>query len=392
MKKINYKTKFILFLALLILLLNLFGSLSISKTSNLSIEKTDSLPDKFSWKEINGLDYTTPVKNQELCKSDASFALIACLETMVQYELGYPFYCDLSEAHLFYGSGGSFEFGVNISNCTNYLVEFGVADEGCYPYPERSYLPDEYFLQSDWKNRSVKINSWSWLKDDVQVIKNSLVINGPLCGLMNYSFNFVNYESGVYVPRQNSIGKQWVCIIGYDDDLGVWICKNSWGVEWGESGYFKVSYDFKWDKLIKLNGTEGKLNPDVPIVRIFQPARGLKYTPFSRGKTLYFKIPIFNERASYVFFNKILSNVFKSRVVDIRTPVIKRSCLIEICAVRFLDNANVYIDGELTDSFNQTTYLRKISFEEFGLHTLKVEAINEDGVKSIDIREFLVII
>jgi hypothetical protein len=34
-----------------------------------------------------------------------------------------------------------------------------------------------------------------------------------------------------------------VTIIGYNDDPGYWICKNSWGTGWGDNGWFKIAYD-----------------------------------------------------------------------------------------------------------------------------------------------------
>jgi hypothetical protein len=31
-------------------------------------------------------------------------------------------------------------------------------------------------------------------------------------------------------------------VVGYDDDHGCWICKNSWGTGWGEGGFFRIAY------------------------------------------------------------------------------------------------------------------------------------------------------
>jgi hypothetical protein len=33
-----------------------------------------------------------------------------------------------------------------------------------------------------------------------------------------------------------------VTIVGYDDGQQCWICKNSWGPGWGESGFFRIGY------------------------------------------------------------------------------------------------------------------------------------------------------
>ena len=32
--------------------------------------------------------------------------------------------------------------------------------------------------------------------------------------------------------------------VGYDDDRGVFIIRNSWGSNWGDNGYFYMPYEF----------------------------------------------------------------------------------------------------------------------------------------------------
>ena len=59
------------------------------------------LPPIFSWRNIEGIDYTTSVKNQRPAPTCEAYALVASIETLVQYQVGFPFECDLSELHLF---------------------------------------------------------------------------------------------------------------------------------------------------------------------------------------------------------------------------------------------------------------------------------------------------
>ena len=50
-------------------------------------------------------------------------------------------------------------------------------------------------------------------------------------------------RSGVYQHVSGGYaGGHCVSLIGYDDAQGCWIAKNSWGTDWGESGYFKIAY------------------------------------------------------------------------------------------------------------------------------------------------------
>jgi len=70
---------------------------------------------------------------------------------------------------------------------------------------------------------------------------------------------FSNFESitvaktgFVTVPTKNDqfLGGHAVVCVGYDDNLlyngikGYWICRNSWGALWGDSGYFYLPYKY----------------------------------------------------------------------------------------------------------------------------------------------------
>jgi C1A family cysteine protease len=50
---------------------------------------------------------------------------------------------------------------------------------------------------------------------------------------------------------EKSIGGHAMCVVGYDDDLngGSFRIVNSWGSDWGENGFFWLSYDDFYDKV-----------------------------------------------------------------------------------------------------------------------------------------------
>lgn len=64
---------------------------------------------------------------------------------------------------------------------------------------------------------------------------------------------YESYESGpvnstgiMAMPngRENMLGGHAVLAVGYDDARKVIIVRNSWGVEWGDKGYFYMPYDY----------------------------------------------------------------------------------------------------------------------------------------------------
>ena len=66
----------------------------------------NDLPISFSWTNINGTDYTTPIKDQSPAPTCEAYALCAAIETLMQYQTETLFQPDLSEAHLYFFAGG----------------------------------------------------------------------------------------------------------------------------------------------------------------------------------------------------------------------------------------------------------------------------------------------
>jgi parallel beta-helix repeat protein len=212
------------------------------KSKEITELKSD-LPPYFSWRDINGVDFTTPIRDQSPYPSCESFAIVGALETMVQYKVGYPFGCDLSEAHLFFYSNGTIDWGSYPENDTQYLVDYGIPDEACWPYPDDLYQYPLNTTCSNWRNRTVKISSWSYLPEDREAIKNALVNNGPVPTFFHVYKDFLYHKDGIYRHRWGeSRGPHYVTIVGYNDNPGYWIVKNSWGVNYQDNGWFNIAY------------------------------------------------------------------------------------------------------------------------------------------------------
>ena len=260
------------------------------------IETTD-LPSYFSWRDINGIDYTTPIKNQAPAPTCEAYALCASLETLMQYQMGELYNPDLSETHLYFYAGGTYEAGyVNIVDAANYLIEYGVPDEGCYPDPHR---PFDYPFESlqGWENRTVKIQEWGWVEHTEEAIKTALMEHGPLSICVYFWTDFHYYTGGVYIHRWGQLtGGHVMSMVGYDDNEQCWIVKNSAGTKWGEDGWLKIAYDStmfaEWygegTGIMYIDGVYGNLKPDVPKVQIETPKNFQTYF-FGQEFTTFFK-------------------------------------------------------------------------------------------------------
>ena len=368
--------KTIAILVVIIFLSTFTNTISKSEKINTSIDKTD-LPSSFTYRNIDGVDYTTPIKNQAPAPTCEAYALCAALETMMQYKTKEIYNPDISETHLYFYAGGTYESGyVNMIDAANYLIETGVPDEGCSPDPHRPY--DYSFTSLDgWENRTVKIQSWGWVENTEVAIKTALIEHGPLVFCAHFWKDFLYYRGGVYSHKWGEIaGGHLMTIVGYDDNEQCWIVKNSAGTEWGEDGWLKLAYNagmitgdwYKRDDknstgIMYLDGVYGNLNPDVPNIKIQTPKIFKTYLFGIESSTIFRDFPLFIKGAPRI-------------IGDIKIDVtVENANLVEF----YLDGINSFIDDEPPYEWNLET--------TSGLHTLTVKASNEYNT-SLDIIDF----
>jgi len=363
------KTITILCIGILLLLLTPVRSVRID-----SAHDTLVFPSSFSWQDINGTDYTTPIRDQSPAPTCESYALCAALETKMQYQLKERYNPDLSDNHLYFYAGGSIEEGyVNIVDAANYLIEHGVPDEGCFPDPHRAF---DYPFESlpGWENRTVKIIEWGWVDHNISAMKQALIEHGPLVTCIHFWRDFFYYFGGVYKQHiGRHVGGHVVTIVGYDDSKSCWIVKNSWGTKWGEDGWFRMSYTAdmiaEWygngTGVMYIEGVTGNLKPDVPKVSFEAPMYSHTYF-FGKGiPTLLKKLPI--QKAAARIFGPLMVQVTAENANSVEF---------------FIDDVSQYVDSEAPFSWD----LEATS----GLHTLTVKATNEHNISSLAIGDIYV--
>ncbi|MEI6613286.1 MAG: C1 family peptidase [Chrysiogenales bacterium] len=197
-----------------------------------------SLPAVLDWRNHNG-NWVTSIKDQGSCGSCWAFATTAVLESMVKISKNLSENIDLSEQMLLScsGAGNCIDGGYD-SMAAEYIKDTGIPRESCYPYTANDAPCNPC---SGWMLQVVKIKSWGWVNNSITGIEIALQ-NGPVTTFMTVYSDFYYYSGGIYKVTAGATeeGGHLVTIIGYDHPNGYWICKNSWGTDWGEEGFFRI--------------------------------------------------------------------------------------------------------------------------------------------------------
>ena len=217
-------------------------------------KRTKVLPAAFDWRNVNGKNYMTPVKDQGLCGSCWTFSTIGSIEGVYNVEQCKPSNTDLSEQELVScdhtpgdtGCDGGFP-----SKAHSYIKTNGECIETCFPYKSSNGVTGTCNIcQSPALWRTTSIITASAAASD---IKAKLICTGPLsvCGWSKYYS-----QDGQWHPEHA------ITLAGWDDNSsicrthystpGCWIIKNSWGVHTGvlqpgnyyhEAGYAYIPYN-----------------------------------------------------------------------------------------------------------------------------------------------------
>ena len=206
----------------------------------------EGLPLTLDWRNMAGISYVTPIKNQGSCGSCWAFAVTAALESQVAIGATGT-QVNLAEQILVSCSGAGSCSGGYPGSASTYIRDVGLPLETCFPYTATNNSCSN--ACSNWQASAYKVKGWHTASTSgvpsvkIEDLKNALYTYGPVLATFYVYNDFYSYRSGVYSYATGSyLGAHAVLIVGYDDANQAFIVKNSWGTGWGETGYFRIAY------------------------------------------------------------------------------------------------------------------------------------------------------
>ncbi len=105
-------------------------------------------------------------------------------------------------------------------------------------------------------------------------IKSAICQYGPVAASVQVTTLFQNYTNGVFYEFASNYGSpssnHAILIVGWDDDKGAWLMKNSWGTDWGEDGYMWIKYNSN-----NIGRRAAWVIAKKPLIKVIAPVRTL---------------------------------------------------------------------------------------------------------------------
>ena len=219
---------------------------------------SSQLPDRYDIRDFDGFNYATWDKNQHIpqyCGSCWAQATTSALSDRISLmrKGAWPT-LSLSEQEVINCSGAGSCYGGCSSAVWQYAHEQGIPDQSCAIYEAKDLeCTDINRCRNCWPGkpcfavkeyRRVKVSEYGYV-DGVEAMKKELLARGPITCHMEVTQNFVEYEGGVYMRREDEkwLGGHAIEVTGWgktEEGVEYWILRNSWGEYWGEHGWARL--------------------------------------------------------------------------------------------------------------------------------------------------------
>ena len=139
--------------------------------------------------------------------------------------------------------------GATMFDGANVVGNLGLPREAKWWYNTAKFKvkPNKGVFTEGAKHRLLGVAS---VTQDLDEFKTTLASNhvfvGGITVFESFESDDVTKTGVVPMPKASEqvLGGHAIAMVGYDDTRKVFICRNSWGAEWGDQGYFYLPYDY----------------------------------------------------------------------------------------------------------------------------------------------------
>jgi len=202
----------------------------------LRLTKSQANPDSVDWRDQG---VVTPVKNQGGCGSCWAFSATEVVESHYAIATGdllklapQAFVNCVQNPQQCGGTGGC--EGATMELAFNLTATMGMPLESDLPYRGRDATCTSY---------TAAVKGTGYVKNpenDADALETAIATKGPMS--VTVAANWGGYGGGVFSGGCNSANcdlDHGVVAVGYSKDY--WLVRNSWGANWGEGGYIRLS-------------------------------------------------------------------------------------------------------------------------------------------------------
>ncbi|NXF59969.1 CATC peptidase, partial [Ciccaba nigrolineata] len=164
------------------------------------LKKVSSLPESWDWRNVSGVNYVSPVRNQGSCGSCYAFSSMGMLEARIRIltnNTQKPIFSPqqvVSCSQYSQGCDGGFPYLI----AGKYVQDFGVVEEDCFPYTAQDspctfkrscyhYYTSEYHYVGGFYGGC-----------NEALMKLELVLHGPMAVAFEVYNDFMLYKEGIY--------------------------------------------------------------------------------------------------------------------------------------------------------------------------------------------------
>lgn len=143
--------------------------------------------------------------------------------------------------------------GATLRSTVKVMNKVGVCDENFWPYTISKFKnrPTDICYKEAVGNKAIK---YERLNRSLPDFKSCLAAGFPFVGgfavYESFETREVTKTGKMVMPNKNEQfrGGHAIIVMGYDDDMGCFIVRNSWGVKWGDKGHFYMPYEYLLDR------------------------------------------------------------------------------------------------------------------------------------------------